>query len=76
MMELQTPYAEVLKRFRPDQVRVSPKSSDIDALDDQPSDTLFIVDPLGNLLMHYDGRSTSRGILRDLKRLLAASRIG
>lgn len=74
--ELQAPYAEVLERFRPDQVRISPKSSDIDALDDQPGDALFIVDPLGNLLMHYDGQSTSRGILRDLKRLLAASRIG
>ncbi|MDE0152328.1 MAG: hypothetical protein OXN23_00475 [Gammaproteobacteria bacterium] len=74
--ELEAPYAEVLKRFRSDQVRVSPKSPDIDALDDQPGDTLFIVDPLGNLLMHYDGRSTSRGILRDLKRLLTASRIG
>ncbi len=74
--ELEAPYAEVLKRFRPDQVRISPKSPDIDALNDQPGDTLFIVDPLGNLLMHYDGRSTSRGILRDLKRLLTASRIG
>ena len=74
--ELQAPYAEVLERFRPDQIQVSPKSPDIGALDDQPSDALFIVDPLGNLLMHYDGRSTSRGILRDLKRLLTASRIG
>ena len=74
--ELQAPYAEVLKRFRPDQVRISPESLGINALDDQPHDTLFLVDPLGNLLMHYDNRSTSRGILRDLKRLLAASRIG
>lgn len=74
--ELQAPYAEVLERFRPNQVRISPKSPDIGALDGQPGDTLFIVDPLGNLLMHYDGRSTSRGILRDLKRLLTASRIG
>ena len=74
--ELQASYAEVLKRFRSDQIQVSPKSPDIGALDDQPDDTLFIVDPLGNLLMHYDNRSTSRGVLRDLKRLLTASRIG
>ncbi len=74
--ELRAPYADVLARFRADQVRVSPQNPGIAALDDQPGDTLFIVDPLGNLLMHYDGHSTSRGVLRDLKRLLAASRIG
>ena len=69
-------YAPTLKPFRPDQVRVSPESLDLHALDGQPGDALFIVDPLGNLLMHYDNRSTSKGILADLKRLLAASRIG
>ena len=73
---LREDYARVLERFRPDQVRVSPESLDLRALDDQPGDTLFIVDPLGNLLMHYGDRSTSKGILADLKRLLAASRIG
>ena len=74
--ELQAPYAEALGRFTPDQVRVSPGGDGLRALDGQPGDTLFIVDPLGNLLMHYDDRSTSKGVLRDLKRLLAASRIG
>ena len=74
--ELHENYAPALKPFRPDQVRVSPESLDLRALDDQPGDTLFIVDPLGNLLMHYENQSTSKGILADLKRLLAASRIG
>lgn len=69
-------YAPVLERFRPDQVQVSPEHPDLRALDSLPGDTLFIVDPLGNLLMRYDGRSTSKGILSDLKRLLAVSRIG
>ena len=69
-------YAQALKHFRPGQVRVSPGSLDLGTLDDQPGDTLFIVDPLGNLLMRYDNRSTSKGILADLKRLLVASRIG
>ena len=69
-------HAEVLEHFRPDQVRISPKNFDLRALDGQPGNTLFIVDPLGNLLMHYDNQSTSKGILADLKRLLAASRIG
>ncbi|MBV8146206.1 MAG: hypothetical protein JO184_14505 [Gammaproteobacteria bacterium] len=38
--------------------------------------TLFIVDPLGNLLMGYDARGNPRGLLEDLKKLLALSHIG
>ena len=41
-----------------------------------PPDTLYLIDPLGNLFMYYTPQSTSRGLLKDLKRLLAASRIG
>jgi hypothetical protein len=37
---------------------------------------LFIVDPLGNLLMSYDARENPRGLLEDLKKLLALSNIG
>ena len=74
--ELRENHARALKHFRPDQVRASPEGLDLRALDDQPGDTLFLVDPLGNLLMHYDDQSTSKGILTDLKRLLTASRIG
>jgi cytochrome oxidase Cu insertion factor (SCO1/SenC/PrrC family) len=38
--------------------------------------TLFIVDPLGNLMMSYDSRANPRGLLEDLKKLLALSHIG
>jgi hypothetical protein len=38
--------------------------------------TLFIVDPLGNLMMSYDARSNPRGLLEDLKNLLRLSQIG
>ncbi len=38
--------------------------------------TLFIVDPLGNLMMSYDARGNPRGLLEDLKKLLALSHIG
>ena len=37
---------------------------------------LFIVDPLGNLMMSYDARTNPRGLLEDLKKLLALSHIG
>jgi hypothetical protein len=38
--------------------------------------TLFVVDPLGNLMMRYDVRHAPGGLLADLKRLLELSQIG
>jgi cytochrome oxidase Cu insertion factor (SCO1/SenC/PrrC family) len=38
--------------------------------------TLFVVDPLGNLMMRYDARLPPRGLLEDLKKLLQLSHIG
>lgn len=40
------------------------------------SHTLFIVDPLGNLMMSYDARSDPGGLRDDLKKLLRLSQIG
>ena len=37
---------------------------------------LFVVDPLGNLMMRYDARQNSRGLLEDLQKLLRLSHIG
>ena len=38
--------------------------------------SLFIVDPLGNLMMRYDVRQNPKGLLQDLKKLLSLSHIG
>jgi len=38
--------------------------------------TLFVVDPLGNLMMSYDARRDPHGLLEDLKKLLRLSQIG
>ena len=38
--------------------------------------TVFVVDPLGNLMMSYDSRRNPRGLLDDLKKLLSLSHIG
>jgi cytochrome oxidase Cu insertion factor (SCO1/SenC/PrrC family) len=38
--------------------------------------SLYIVDPLGNLVMRYDTRNTPKGLLTDLKKLLKLSHIG
>jgi hypothetical protein len=37
---------------------------------------LFVVDPLGNLMMRYDARQNPKGLLQDLKKLLKLSHIG
>jgi hypothetical protein len=38
--------------------------------------TLFVVDPLGNLMMRYDVRQDPKGLREDLKNLLELSHIG
>jgi len=42
---------------------------------DSPN-SLFVVDPLGNLMMRYDVRRDPGGLLIDLKKLLGLSQIG
>jgi cytochrome oxidase Cu insertion factor (SCO1/SenC/PrrC family) len=37
---------------------------------------IYIVDPLGNLMMRFDSRETPKGLLEDLKKLLKLSHIG
>lgn len=37
---------------------------------------LYLVDPMGNLMLRYDEDSTTKGIQKDLKRLLKVSKIG
>jgi hypothetical protein len=37
---------------------------------------IFVVDPLGNLMMRYDSRRDPKGLLQDLQRLLRLSHIG
>jgi hypothetical protein len=43
---------------------------------DARAQSLFIVDPLGNLMMRYDVRQNPKGLLQDLKKLLSLSHIG
>lgn len=38
--------------------------------------SLYIVDPLGNLMMRHDASHTTKGLLSDLKKLLKLSHIG
>jgi hypothetical protein len=38
--------------------------------------SIYVVDPLGNLMMRHDARANPRGLLNDLKKLLKLSHIG
>ena len=46
--------------------------------DDRPfiQDRLYLIDPLGNLMMSYATETAPKGIIKDLTRLLKYSRIG
>jgi len=41
-----------------------------------PVHQIYIIDPLGNLMMWYSKDATSKGMKKDLKRLLKVSKIG
>jgi hypothetical protein len=40
------------------------------------SDSIYLIDPLGNLMMFYEPDSKPKGLLEDMKRLLQLSQIG
>ncbi len=48
----------------------------LDAVPKPHARTVFIVDPLGNLMMRYDVRQDPKGLREDLKNLLELSHIG
>ena len=41
-----------------------------------PADHIYVIDPLGNLMMRFPPEPDTRRLIRDLSRLLKASRIG
>jgi cytochrome oxidase Cu insertion factor (SCO1/SenC/PrrC family) len=45
-------------------------------LKERPVHQIYVIDPLGNLMMWYPKNATSKGIKNDLKRLLKVSKIG
>ena len=42
----------------------------------QPGGNIYIIDPLGNVMMRYSKDSNAKGMIDDLRHLLKASRIG
>lgn len=48
----------------------------LNTLGTKPEGSIYIIDPLGNVMMHYSKDATAKGMIKDLRRLLKASRIG
>ncbi len=46
------------------------------AFGEAPEGRFYLIDPHGNLVLRYDDSSTTKGLLKDLKRLLKVSQIG
>jgi len=46
------------------------------AVGDFAAGDVYLVDPLGNLMMHFPKQTGMQGMQEDLKRLLRVSRIG
>lgn len=46
------------------------------AFDVHPVGNIYLLDPYGNLVLRYDDTATTKGIIKDLKRLLRVSKIG
>lgn len=72
---------EFLERNHPGLVVIDASGDNARALLDTfpgtaQAQSLFVVDPLGNLVMRYDVREDPKGLLTDLKKLLRLSHIG
>lgn len=52
------------------------RSSQLNAFSTGQGGHFFLIDPLGNLVLDYDENSTTKGVVKDLKRLLKVSNIG
>jgi cytochrome oxidase Cu insertion factor (SCO1/SenC/PrrC family) len=67
-----TPRAELLAAI--EGTRISKLK--LDGFAGNPADHIYLVDPLGNLMMRYDARDNPKGLLQDLQKLLKLSHIG
>jgi cytochrome oxidase Cu insertion factor (SCO1/SenC/PrrC family) len=48
----------------------------VNAVDPASADRIYLIDPLGNLMMSYAPDAQPKGMLQDLKRLLGLSQVG
>lgn len=57
-------------------VQPANQQQQLEAFETQAQGNVYLLDPLGNLVLRYDDQSTTKGIIKDLKKLLKVSKIG
>jgi hypothetical protein len=75
---------EVLRRQHPDLILIRASAAaapllavlPLDAAVPDPAPRVYLIDPLGNLMMSYAAGARPKGMLEDMKRLLRLSSIG
>jgi hypothetical protein len=70
------PRAQVLAAIEGTRVEPSQKAADMQAFPGNPLRHIYVVDPLGNLMMRYPADPDPSRVIKDLERLLKLSRIG
>jgi len=71
--------AQTLRKMHPDLVTVPLAAAQgplLDSLPSPDSHRIYLVDPLGNVMMFYPADAKAKGMLEDMKRLLKLSQIG
>jgi cytochrome oxidase Cu insertion factor (SCO1/SenC/PrrC family) len=63
-------------RLSPDQAAAIAPMFSVEGISMQGADNIYLVDPLGNLMMYYPPDIDPRGMIQDLQRLLKYSHIG
>jgi hypothetical protein len=69
------PRAELAQAFEGTRLQVADAAL-VRSFGGEPADHLYLVDPLGNLMMRYPRDADPSKMLKDLQRLLRVSRIG
>jgi len=74
---LETEHPDLLTvRATPDAAPVLMLLPEVDGIAPLQADRVYLIDPLGNLMMSYAPNARPKGLLEDLKRLLGLSHVG
>ena len=74
--DLRPPEPEALARFEGMVVALTPAGMTLPPGAANDRAHIYLVDPLGNVMLRWPGRPDYRGMLKDLERLLKASQVG
>lgn len=70
------PRPELLAALKGSRIERAELAGDLGVFPGHPSRYIYLVDPLGNLMMRYPREPAPRKMIRDLQRLLKVSRMG